>query len=130
MTHPQSKIPYLPDRVIGLADLSHNLSWSWSHNARAQCAEDAEFLRHFDEVMQRVEREQSRDGTWFMTHHAALQQCPVVYFCAEFGFHNSVPIYSGGLGVLAGDHCKTASDLGIPLIGVGLFYMKGYFDQR
>jgi glycogen phosphorylase len=160
MTHPQSKIPYLPERIIGLADLAHNLSWSWSHEARAlfqsidqplwhltrhnpiellrrvdparlaQCAEDGEFLRHFDEVMQRYEREQSRDGTWFMTHHAALQECRVVYFCAEFGFHNSVPIYSGGLGVLAGDHCKTASDLGIPLIGLGLLYTRGYFDQR
>ena len=55
---------------------------------------------------------------------------PVAYFCAEFGLHNSVPIYSGGLGVLAGDHCKAASDLGVPLVGVGLFYTKGYFDQR
>ena len=54
----------------------------------------------------------------------------MAYFCAEFGLHNSVPIYSGGLGVLAGDHCKAASDLGIPMVGVGLFYMKGYFDQR
>src|SRR6185295_7566264 len=55
---------------------------------------------------------------------------PVAYFCAEFGLHASVPIYSGGLGVLAGDHCKSASDLGVPMVGVGLFYMKGYFDQR
>jgi starch phosphorylase len=54
----------------------------------------------------------------------------VAYFCAEFGLHNSVPIYSGGLGVLAGDHCKAASDLGVPLVGVGLFYRNGYFDQR
>ena len=54
----------------------------------------------------------------------------MAYFCAEFGLHNSVPIYSGGLGVLAGDHCKAASDLGVPMVGVGLFYMKGYFDQR
>ncbi len=54
----------------------------------------------------------------------------MAYFCAEFGLHSSVPIYSGGLGVLAGDHCKAASDVGIPLVGVGLMYMKGYFDQR
>src|SRR5205814_2965777 len=54
----------------------------------------------------------------------------IAYFCAEFGLHASVPIYSGGLGVLAGDHCKTASDLGVPLLGVGLFYIKGYSDQR
>ena len=55
---------------------------------------------------------------------------PVAYFCAEFGLHNSVPIYSGGLGILAGDHLKASSDLGVPLVGVGLFYIKGYFDQR
>jgi starch phosphorylase len=54
---------------------------------------------------------------------------PVAYFCAEFGLHESVPIYSGGLGVLAGDHCKAASDLGVPLVGVGLLYARGYFDQ-
>src|SRR5215471_15506203 len=160
MTHPQSKIPYLPERIRGLADLAHNLSWSWSHEARAlfqsidrplwhltrhnliellrrvdparlaQCAEDPEFLSHCDEAVGRLGREDSPQGTWFQTHHADLLECRVVYFCAEFGFHNSVPIYSGGLGVLAGDHCKTASDLGIPLIGVGLLYTHGYFDQR
>src|SRR6185295_7752491 len=53
----------------------------------------------------------------------------VAYFCAEFGFHESFPIYSGGLGILAGDHCKAASDLGIPFIGVGLLYKQGYFTQ-
>ena len=57
-------------------------------------------------------------------------QQTAAYFCAEFALHNSVPIYSGGLGVLAGDHCKAASDLGVPLVGIGLFYQKGYFDQR
>ncbi len=110
MTPPQSKIPYLPDRITGLADLAHNLSWSWSHEARAlfqaidqplwhltrhnpiellrrvdparlaQCAEDAEFLRHFDEVMQRVEREKSPDGTWFMPHYGAQEESRVAYF--------------------------------------------------
>src|SRR5439155_15463639 len=69
-------------------------------------------------------------GTWFATSYPALVERPVAYFCAEFGLHNSVPIYSGGLGVLAGDHCKAASDLGVPLLGVGLFYTKGYTDQR
>ena len=54
----------------------------------------------------------------------------MAYFCAEFGLHASVPIYSGGLGVLAGDHCKTASDLAVPFVGIGLFYRKGYFDQQ
>ena len=55
---------------------------------------------------------------------------PVAYFSAEFGLHESLPVYSGGLGVLAGDHIKSASDLGIPLVGIGLFYGQGYFRQR
>ena len=55
---------------------------------------------------------------------------PVVYFSAEFGLHESLPIYSGGLGMLAGDHLKSASDMGIPLIGIGLLYQQGYFTQR
>jgi glycogen phosphorylase len=59
-----------------------------------------------------------------------LRPRPVAYFSAEFGIHESLPVYSGGLGVLAGDHIKSASDLGIPLVGVGLFYGQGYFRQR
>ena len=59
-----------------------------------------------------------------------LRPRPVAYFSAEFGLHESVPIYSGGLGVLSGDHIKSASDLGVPLVGVGLFYDQGYFRQR
>ena len=55
---------------------------------------------------------------------------PVAYFCAEFGVHNSLPLYSGGLGILAGDHLKSASDLNLPLVAVGLFYRFGYFRQR
>src|SRR5207247_9069428 len=70
------------------------------------------------------------DRTWGAKHAAVLRPRPVAYFSAEFGLHESIPIYSGGLGVLAGDHVKSASDLGIPLIGVGLFYGQGYFRQR
>ena len=68
--------------------------------------------------------------TWGAIHAGVLRARPVAYFSAEFGLHESVPIYSGGLGVLAGDHIKSASDLGIPLVGVGLFYDQGYFRQR
>jgi starch phosphorylase len=68
--------------------------------------------------------------TWGMTHTGVLKARPVAYFSAEFGLHESLPIYSGGLGVLAGDHIKSASDLGVPLVGVGLFYAQGYFRQR
>jgi starch phosphorylase len=70
------------------------------------------------------------DRTWGARHAAVLRPRPVAYFSAEFGLHESLPIYSGGLGVLAGDHIKSASDLGIPLIGIGLFYGQGYFRQR
>jgi starch phosphorylase len=68
--------------------------------------------------------------TWGARHAGVLWARPVAYFSAEFGLHESIPIYSGGLGVLAGDHIKSASDLGIPLVGVGLYYDQGYFKQR
>ncbi len=70
------------------------------------------------------------DRTWGAAHAGVLRPRPVAYFSAEFGLHESLPIYSGGLGVLAGDHIKSASDLDIPLIGIGLFYGQGYFLQR
>ena len=70
------------------------------------------------------------DHTWGARHAGVLRPRPVAYFSAEFGLHESIPIYSGGLGVLAGDHIKSASDLGIPLVGIGLFYSHGYFRQR
>ena len=70
------------------------------------------------------------DRTWGATHAGVLRPRPVAYFSAEFGLHESIPIYSGGLGVLAGDHIKSASDLDIPLVGIGLFYGQGYFLQR
>ncbi|HYV95849.1 MAG TPA: alpha-glucan family phosphorylase [Gemmatimonadaceae bacterium] len=95
------------------------------------CAADPKFVAHYDRVIGwfRSERDDSR--TWFAANYPALRGgAPIAYFCAEFGFHNSIPIYSGGLGVLAGDHCKTASDLGVPLVGIGILYRNGYFDQR
>src|SRR5579859_1509371 len=70
------------------------------------------------------------DTTWGTQNAGVLRSRPVAYFSAEFGLHESLPIYSGGLGILAGDHIKSSSDLGIPLIGVGLFYEQGYFRQR
>jgi starch phosphorylase len=76
-----------------------------------------------------VEYMQSTD-TWGSTHSGILGNRPAAYFSAEFGIHESLPIYSGGLGVLSGDHLKSSSDLGIPLVGVGLFYVEGYFSQR
>ena len=160
MTTPHSRIPYLPARIEGLSALAMNLWWSWSREARglfrsidealwhltrhnplellcrvdpariAACASDSDFLRRYDEVMALLAHGTTSTDTWFAQRYPELNGRPVAYFCAEFGLHNSVPIYSGGLGVLAGDHCKAASDLGVPMVGVGLFYMKGYFDQR
>jgi starch phosphorylase len=96
-----------------------------------ECAREPQFLEIYDRVMAELEAERSYEGTWFAKEYSDLgPQHPVAYFCAEFGLHNSVPIYSGGLGVLAGDHCKAASELGVPLVGVGMLYTRGYFDQK
>ncbi len=160
MTEARTKIPYLPERIEGLHGVARNLRWSWSREARAlfraiddtlwhltrhnpidllqrvdparlaACARDPEFLRRYDALMEQNAREASARETWFDTSYPDLPGRIIAYFCAEFGLHNSVPIYSGGLGVLAGDHIKAASDLGVPLIGVGLLYTRGYFDQR
>ncbi len=81
-------------------------------------------------VFRRQQEYLSADRTWGANHAGVLRPRPVAYFSAEFGLHESLPIYSGGLGVLAGDHIKSASDLDIPLVGVGLFYGQGYFLQR
>jgi glucan phosphorylase len=70
------------------------------------------------------------DRTWGTRYAGVLRPHPVAYFSAEFGLHESLPIYSGGLGVLAGDHIKSSSDLDIPLVGIGLFYPQGYFRQH
>lgn len=97
----------------------------------AYLATNQEFLTNYDAVMEVFEKASTpQPDTWFAREHPELADTTIAYFCAEFGLHNSIPIYSGGLGVLAGDHCKAASDLGVPLIGVGLLYSKGYFDQK
>ncbi len=97
----------------------------------AQCATDPEFLALYDRTLADFDRDVLTREAWFQQEFPELgEDHPVAYFCAEFGLHNSIPIYSGGLGVLAGDHCKAASDLGVPLVGVGLLYSKGYFDQK
>ncbi len=95
-----------------------------------ELSRDPVFLARYDAVAATFDRESSRADTWFVRTFPDCADAPIAYFCAEFGLHESVPIYSGGLGVLAGDHCKAASDLGVPLVGVGLLYSKGYFDQQ
>ncbi len=92
----------------------------------------AELVLHsrINYAFRRLNEYLGKTQTWGTVHCGNLKSGPVVYFSAEFGLHESLPIYSGGLGILAGDHLKSASDLGIPLVGVGLLYHQGYFSQR
>ncbi len=150
----------LPERIHGLANLTRNLWWSWQLDARElfhridhqlwestrhnaveflrqvaperleKRAQDPAFLELYDAVLRRFGQLADRNGTWFASRYPELLDRSIAYFSAEFALHRSLPIYSGGLGVLAGDHCKEASDLGVPLIGIGLYYQGGYFDQQ
>jgi starch phosphorylase len=150
----------LPDRIAGLEGLANNLWWTWHQDARglfrrldptlwaltgknavdllrrvdadrlAEAARDPVFMREYDAVMSELDAVLEQRRSWYRETHGDLASGGIAYFCAEFGVHASIPIYSGGLGILAGDHFKEASDLGIPLVGVGLFYQKGYFRQR
>src|SRR5204862_271341 len=156
---PAPPSPPLPERISRLVDLSQNLWWSWQLDARElfhridhrlweatrhnaveflrqvdperleQRAKDPGFLERYDAVMRRFEQLEERNDTWFAGRSPELLKRSIAYFSAEFALHRSLPIYSGGLGVLAGDHCKEASDLGVPLVGIGLYYHGGYFDQ-
>ena len=91
---------------------------------------DLALAHRINHTFRRLQEYRERTATWGDAHAGVLRRQPVAYFSAEFGIHESLPIYSGGLGVLAGDHIKSASDLGVPLVGVGLFYGQGYFRQR
>ncbi len=152
--------PGLPPRIEGLLRLATNLWWSWQYEARElirsidqrlwhttrhnvmevllrasaerleECAADPAFLDRYDRVMAAFADLHDVSDSWVARRYPELLNRPIAYFCAEFALHTSLPVYSGGLGVLAGDHCKEASDLGLPIVGVGLFYVKGYFDQR
>ena len=154
---PASRIPA---SLVRLAELSQNIWWSWTLEARqlfetidptlwflthhnpvklladvkperlAKLAEDPSYLRHYSAVLKLFDEYRSNGRSWFNTKHAAAAQNVIAYFSAEFGLHTSIPIYSGGLGILAGDHCKEASDLGVPLVGIGFMYPQGYFRQR
>ena len=140
--------------------LARNLWWSWDHDSvdlfldldparwsqlnhnpvsllaefplRKLEARAAELALHsrINYAYRRLLEYQEDERTWGARHAGVLRTRPVAYFSAEFGVHESLPVYSGGLGVLAGDHIKSASDLDIPLVGVGLFYGQGYFRQR
>src|SRR5206468_9032310 len=92
-------------------------------------AQDSSFLAVYDSAMERLLHARSGAGTWWSDRCSHLQDLTIAYFSAEFAIHQSIPLYAGGLGVLAGDYCKEASDLGVPLIGVGFRYSTGYFHQ-
>ncbi len=93
---------------------------------------DPQYMDNYDQVVRKFDTYLAGDRTWVKQNLSAnlSPEHPIAYFCAEFGLHESLPVYSGGLGILAGDHLKSASDLGIPLVGVGLLYRQGYFRQR
>ncbi|MBI4331067.1 MAG: alpha-glucan family phosphorylase [Chloroflexi bacterium] len=151
--------PAIPKRIARLYELANNLWWSWhedgrqvfrsldyaqwrasGHNPVKQLREmsperletagrDPSFLELYDSVLMKFDAELSSQDTWFTQTNPGLPGS-IAYFSAEFAIHNSLPIYAGGLGVLAGDICKEASDLGLPLAAVGFMYPQGYFRQR
>lgn len=103
-----------------------------SQRRLAQVALNPEYLARYAAVMAAFDAymQPGPKRTWYAREHGDLRGRTIAYFSAEFGLHESLPIYSGGLGILAGDHCKTASDLDLPFVGVGFLYPQGYFQQR
>ena len=148
---------FLPEPLAALKDLAFDLRWTWSHEADAlwtridpdlweichnpwlvlnrasparlgQLALDGRFLTDLQSLLER-RRQYLNRATWFDAGSAAADFGPVAFFCLEFGIGAALPLYAGGLGVLAGDYLKAASDLGAPVTGVGLLYREGYFRQ-
>ena len=150
----------LPKQISRLHELSYNLWWTWhpeaarlfgrldyelwerlGHNpirllreierARLkQAASDKDYLKLYKTVFADFDSYFSDSNTWTHRAHPEFDSQPIAYFSMEFGLHETLPIYSGGLGVLAGDHLKEASDLGLPISAVGFMYAQGYFSQR
>ncbi|NLV40373.1 MAG: glycosyltransferase family 1 protein [Candidatus Hydrogenedentes bacterium] len=152
-------LPNIPPRLSRLMDIANNVWWGWdpeavelffrmdrdlwialdqnprmllgkiSQKRLNDLAESGSFLAHLDRVAQRLDEYTASGGDWRKQHPSAPEDICVAYFSAEFGLHECLKVYSGGLGILAGDHLKAASDLGVPLVGVGLLYREGYFRQ-
>jgi starch phosphorylase len=153
-------IPKLPENISRLEGLANNLWWSWHEQARKlyraldyplwnisghnpvkelrevsqdslqEAATDPSFLELYHSVMSSFDADLLNSNTWFGTNYPSLLDSPVAYFSMEYAIHNSLPIYAGGLGILAGDICKEASDLGIPMVAIGFMYPQGYFHQH
>ena len=147
----------LPPQLEGLRNLAYNLYWAWHPDARelfsrvdarawdrdrnpisvlqgvrnwTALLENENFMGDFQAILDRFEAYMANGGGhWYQRRHGGELEGPVAYFCAEYGLHETLGTYSGGLGVLAGDHCKTASDMALPFVAVGLFYRHGYFRQ-
>ena len=152
--------PQLPSRISRLTELSYNLWWVWntellslfremdselwehsrknpvkflndiSQEVLEQCATDAKFLKKYDEIVENFDLYINSKSTWFTKNYPDHKDNLIAYFSAEYGLDEVVPIYSGGLGILSGDHCKSASDLGLPFVAIGLLYKNGYFHQK
>src|SRR3989440_11280809 len=158
--HSYNIVPTLPDALEPLREVSSNVWWTWepsaprlflplshelwnrthhtpvrmlqlSRQARLEeLATDKTFLRELKLVYDTFQKYLTRNDTYGKTGAGAALQNSVAYFSAEFGFHESIPNYSGGLGILSGDHCKSASDLDLNFVAVGLLYRHGYFRQE
>jgi starch phosphorylase len=154
------KASFLPERIERLNNLAYNLWWSWnpeaisvfskinpvlwdtvSHNPVAflqqvsrallnQVSNDKQYLMLYDHVIEEFDAYMNRKNTWFTEKYPDLTEKTIAYFSFEFGLHESIPAYAGGLGILAGDHLKEASDMGLPLAAIGFIYNQGYFVQK
>lgn len=152
-------VPFLPPELAGLRELAYNLRWTWDHQAvnlfrrldrdlweetghnpalmlgvisqerLNEAAKDEAFLAHTQRIVSKFRGYQKSENTWYLKHGKRSKQGTIAYFSAEFGLTECLAIYSGGLGILAGDHIKAASDQGLPLVGVGIAYQEGYFQQ-
>ena len=152
--------PQLPKRIEKLSEISNNLWWSWnteflrlfqkidkdlweeseknpvkflkrvSQEKLDNASKNAMFLKEYDKLVDNFENYMKSKNTWFSNKYPENKNDLIAYFSAEYGLDQTIPIYSGGLGILSGDHLKSASDLGIPLVAVGLLYKNGYFHQK
>lgn len=152
--------PVLPERLSRLGEIAYNLWWTWNSRALElfmdidpelwqkvnsnpvrffnevsirklnEIQENKEYLKKYDDIIDKFDGYMNNENTWFDKSYPDLNHHKIAYFSAEYGLNEILPIYSGGLGVLSGDHCKSASDLGIPFTAIGLFYKQGYFSQH
>lgn len=150
----------LPKRIEGLSRLAHNLWWAWNpdgqrlfskidpllwnainHNPIAflrridrtrlnTVLNQPKYLEYYDKTIADLDAYLTKKDTWYATTYPNLQDKQIAYFSFEFGLHESLPVYAGGLGILSGDHLKEASDLGLPLTAIGFVYNQGYFVQH